>query len=328
MTELASEDKEWIRRQPKAELHRHLEGSIPFQTLWVLQNQGVLPTNYKSTEGLKEGVSITNPMYNLNQVLNCFGIFQKSFKTCDHVFEVTKAVMEQAISQNIDLLELRFSPQFMAECYDLNWDEMMESVISAKKTVCDENPNFKVGFIAIVSRSYGAQSGIDTADFTGRFREHFCGFDFAEDEIKYSPLEFVETVKKVHAMDLPLTVHTGEGTSCEYIKKTIEAYNPKRLGHAVSLEDDPKLMDYCAQNKICVESCPTSNIITNSAFSYEDHPIRLYLDRGVPVCINTDDPTAFACELNEEWERGMSRVGLSRKDLMTLDEYAREHSFL
>jgi len=120
----------------------------------------------------------------------------------------------------------------------------------------------------------------------------------------------VPTVQKVKELGLPLTVHSGEGSSSKNIEEVLRLYSPQRLGHATKLIEDPKLMDIVRyaplafmldclltsinrDKKILVEACPTSNLITNSVVSYESHPLVKYLRHGIPVSINDDDGSAF-----------------------------------
>jgi adenosine deaminase len=71
-------------------------------------------------------------------------------------------------------------------------------------------------------------------------------------------------VKVIRELNLPLTVHSGEGTSAAHIESVLKLMSPERLGHATKLIDSEELMDFCRRNKVLVEACPTSNIVTNS----------------------------------------------------------------
>ena len=56
---------------------------------------------------------------------------------------------------------------------------------------------------------------------------------------------------------------------------------------------DPELMELVKKKNIMVESCPTSNFITNCVSEYAVHPCQDYYKAKVPVCLNTDDPMLF-----------------------------------
>jgi adenosine deaminase len=126
----------------------------------------------------------------------------------------------------------------------------------------------QVGFIVIVSRNYGVESGLKTAEFAAKWRDDIVGFDFAASEDHYPASTWLPIVKIIRQLNLPLTVHSGEGTSAKHISEVLKHMVPDRLGHATKLIDDEELMDFCRRNKVLVEACPTSNVVTNSVKRY------------------------------------------------------------
>ncbi len=62
--------------------------------------------------------------------------------------------------------------------------------------------------------------------------------------------------------------------------------------------------------------------------SIEQHPTKYYLDRGLLVCVNTDDPKMFHNTLADEFSELMRRQFLSRHDVRRLIENGIESSWL
>jgi len=61
-------------------------------------------------------------------------------------------------------------------------------------------------------------------------------------------------------------------------------------------------MDYLKDRNIPMEVCPTSNLFTQHFVKVlEKHPIKSFLDHGMNVTLNTDDPTLFGSELINEY---------------------------
>jgi adenosine deaminase len=104
-----------------------------------------------------------------------------------------------------------------------------------------------------------------------------------------------------------IEIHAGEWCGPESVRDALENGFPHRLGHAVSLFDDPRLPDLAGERGIHLELCPTSNVKTGSIARIEDHPVRRALDLGLSFSINTDDPGAFECSVASEYEL-VSRV--------------------
>jgi len=320
----------WAREQPKVELHRHLEGAIPYETLWQLQKEGILSTKYKSLADLRKALSATTPLKNLQDALDMFGVYQSAFQNYDVVSRVTRDVIIQSANEGITTLELRLSPGYMAEPKGLNLDKIMSHAVAAKNEVVAQlNNKIKVGLVMIHSRNYGAQKGLETAELAKRWRHEIVGFDLAAGEDNPPVEAFVETLKMVHELKIPLTVHIGEGTSISNIQKAFELYPPmKRLGHATKIIEDEKLMQRCIKENIMIEACPTSNVISNSAKSYKEHPLVHWVKIGLPASINSDDPTLFDSDLVDEWVHGIKDMGFSKEDLLKMNKTALQHCFI
>lgn len=81
--------------------------------------------SYKSVEDLRSDVSITTPMKDLQEVLDRLNVFQHAFVSINAVREITLAAILHAFQEeSICKLELRFSPEYMAEPAGLDWDQV------------------------------------------------------------------------------------------------------------------------------------------------------------------------------------------------------------
>lgn len=60
----------------------------------------------------------------------------------------------------------------------------------------------------------------------------------------------------------------------------------------------------------------------------EDHPLRQFAARGVPVTLSTDDPAMFRTSLNETYALAATQMGLSAAQLLSIAEAGFRHSFL
>ena len=72
----------------------------------------------------------------------------------------------------------------------------------------------------------------------------------------------------------------------------------------------------------------TSNWLTRSVSSLEEHPIKNLYEDGISISINTDDAHLMGIDLIHEYELIAEKFGFSRKDFMHINKDALEHSFL
>ena len=61
---------------------------------------------------------------------------------------------------------------------------------------------------------------------------------------------------------------------------------------------------------VFAELCPGSNVATGAVAGFQAHPLRAFLEAGVPCCLNTDDPALFGLSLRGEYARAREVLGL------------------
>ena len=101
-----------------------------------------------------------------------------------------------------------------------------------------------------------------------------------------------------------------------------------RIGHGLHIVDDPALVQLVIDNNITLELCPTSNLLTGSISAIEEHPFRRLMDMGVKTTINTDDPSLFAINWNDEYALAETSLGLTREDINYCIANAKAASFI
>src|SRR5262245_37506365 len=94
----------------------------------------------------------------------------------------------------------------------------------------------------------------------------------------------------LHAGELAMGLVPPEGLRF-HIRESIERAHAERIGHGVSVmsETDPiGLLKTMAQKRVLVEINLTSNDVILGV-SGRDHPLRTFMQYGVPVALSTDD---------------------------------------
>src|SRR5580692_7069090 len=102
----------------------------------------------------------------------------------------------------------------------------------------------------------------------------------------------------------------------------------ERIGHALSAQNDPELLDILAEKQIPLELNVTSNIRTGCCKSFDEHPVKMYFESGLMVTINSDDPPMFGSNLLEEYVLVQERFEFSLEQMRELAANAVEASFL
>jgi len=95
--------------------------------------------------------------------------------------------------------------------------------------------------------------------------------------------------------------------------QTLRELGGERIGHAVHAMTDLALMDYLAEHQVGIESNLTSNVQTSTVPDDASHPLKVFLEHGIPATINTDDPGISAIDISYEYKMAVEKVGLSLK---------------
>ena len=121
--------------------------------------------------------------------------------------------------------------------------------------------------------------------------------------------------------------HAGETTGPETVWDSLRLLGAERIGHGVSAAQDPELLGHLAGNGVVLEVCPTSNIATRAVERIEEHPLLTFVEAGVTVTINSDDPPMFATTLNQDYEVAAGLLDLDERGVADLARAAVDASF-
>lgn len=312
----------------QTELHRHLDVSIRMETLLRLAQERGLEAQSTSLEAFRQKLVLTKPLADLSSVLATFVLFQKVLDRPEVLEQVAFEVVEDCWRDGTRAAELRFSPSFVAEFSHLPWDDVLYGFERGMKRALEKYPEMRAGLLCIASRDYGAESVDQVAEFYIKHKDRFVGMDLAGNEAQFPCRMFESSFKKIIAAGGKTTIHAGEASGPENIWEAIELLGAKRIGHGISAIQDPALMRHLSDQRICLEMCPTSNWLTQAVPSFEEHPLPKVLRAGVPVTINTDDPTVFSTTLTQEIQICSQRMGMSEAELKLSQQHAWEASFL
>ncbi|GAB3658896.1 adenosine deaminase [Nocardioides korecus] len=121
--------------------------------------------------------------------------------------------------------------------------------------------------------------------------------------------------------------HAGETTGPETVWDALRDLGAVRIGHGTSAAQDPELLAHLAEHRIPLEVCPSSNVATRAVASLAEHPLRTFVEAGVVVTINSDDPPMFGTTLNREYEVAADLLDLDAAGVADLARTAVEVSY-
>jgi adenosine deaminase len=136
------------------------------------------------------------------------------------------------------------------------------------------------------------------------YPDFVVGIDIAGDE--NTPLDAAQltqirtALRPVLDACLPMTIHAGEGQPALQIWNAVYELSADRIGHGLTLCDDPALLAKVSNRKIAIELCPSSNLELCPRFAHT-YPLRTFIHAGVAVTLNTDNPGISRTTLTHEF---------------------------
>jgi adenosine deaminase len=112
------------------------------------------------------------------------------------------------------------------------------------------------------------------------------------------------------------------------VRESLDRLHVQRVAHGVRATEDPALVDRLSDEGVVLDICPTSNVLTGTVASLDQHPIRALEQAEVIVTVSSDDPLVFDTTVTTELALLQLRLGYSRDELGRLSVQAAEHSFL
>ncbi len=312
---------------PLIDLHRHLDGNVRLETILDLGRRHNLPLPAWDMEGLRPYVQVNDPQPGVMAFLAKFEWMTRILVDYDACQRIAYENVVDAQQENIDYVELRFSPWFMAEANQLDPAGVVEAVVDGlESAIRDTGMHAKL--IGILSRTYGPQVAWKELAALLKYREQLIGLDLAGDEANFPGDLYAEHLAQARDAGLHITVHAGESDGAKSIWQALRTLGAERIGHAVHATEDPALIEYMAGNKIGIEANLTSNVQTSTVKDYASHPLWQFLEWGLLATINTDDPGISGITLAYEYEIAAPAAGLSQAQIRQAQKNALQVAFL
>jgi len=299
---------------PLTDLHRHLDGNIRLSTIWQLAEEFSIPLGKQNIEELQQASQVEEKTTDLLAFLQKMELGVSVLASEQACYRVGYENVEDAKRAGLTYVELRFSPVFMAKAHNLPIEQVVDAVIAGCKAA-SQAYGIPVNLIGILSRSFGEASCHRELQALLRAKDDIVALDLAGDEKGFPAIRFKEHFILARDAGWNITVHAGEADGHQSIWQAIEELGATRIGHGVAARDDNRLMDYMANNDISIECCLTSNFQTGACTDIEQHPITTFIEKGIVVSLNTDDPGVSGIEIADEYKLARAAVGLTTEQL-------------
>ena len=292
---------------PKAELHAHFEGTVSHKRLIALsEKNGVelsTPVVFPNRKPIAPPPDLAQGYPEKMTFSDFIGVYLKItevIKTKEDFLSIARDYAKSAEEQSIryselyitptTFISLGFSPQKIFE-YLLAAEELFER--ESKTTV-------RWIFDIVRGRTTDGSETLKLAEEARDYGVSVLCLGLAGDEQRASAAQFAKTFNKARRMGFNTTAHAGETRGAESIREVVDHLQPERIGHALSVLEDPALVRELKATQTTIEINLWSNIQLGLV-TPEEHSLLQMIDAGLNTIICSDDPGIFGKTLVDNY---------------------------
>ncbi len=315
-----------VHALPKIELHRHLEGSLRLSTLVEIAREHGMEYDEASLRPFVQ--MMPEETRNAQHFLAKFLTLRQFYRSLDIIARVTREAVEDAALDNVQYMELRFTPKALCNFTQLPLHVAVELVCDTANEAAlaygiqvryiismNRNESVELGELALKAALQNTHRGV-------------VGLDLAGDEANFSALPFRALFQKAKAEGLFITIHAGEWAGANSVWDAVGNLRADRVGHGIHVLEDPAMVNVLVEREIALEVCPTSNYLSGIVDHLEEHPLIELTRQQVLTTINTDDPSICNVTLSEEIARAIQYMSLTLEEVKSYTLRAARTAFL
>lgn len=319
---MALSTPDFIRALPKAELHVHIEGTLEPELVFALAEKHGIGLPYANVAELRAAYSFKD----LQSFLDIYYAGANVLRDEADFHAMTSAYLRRAHADGIVHTEIFFDPQTHTA------RGVPIAVVMAGLTRALEEAQAHTGIthrlILCFLRHLSAEDAMRTLQEALPWRDHLAGVGLDSSEKGHPPSKFTAVFERARSLGLLAVAHAGEEGPPAYIEEALDLLHVQRIDHGVRCVEDPALVARLARERVPLTVCPLSNVRLRVFDRMSDHNLKILLDQGLCVTVNSDDPAYFGGYLQDNFLAVADGLGLSHVQLAQLARNSFEASFI
>ena len=313
---------EWIKKIPKAELHLHIEGTLEPELLFQIAERNQISIPYKSVTELRKAYQFNN----LQSFLNIYYQGANVLLNKQDFYDLTMAYMNKCFEDHVVHTEIFFDPQTHTQRnvgFEVFFEGIFEALQDARKKW-----GITSHMIMCFLRHLSENEALKTLEQSLPFKDRIIAVGLDSSEMGHPPMKFQRVFEKAIDHGFKTVAHAGEEGPPEYIWEALNVLKIERIDHGVRAIEDDLLLKKIIEKKIALTLCPLSNVKLRVFEELKNHNLKLLLQKGVRVTINSDDPAYFGGYLNQNYIETADALDLSFEQIKNIAINSFEASFL
>lgn len=298
---------------PKAHLHLHLEGGMRPTTLEELA----------AAHGIE--VPVVSGFGSFTAFADMYVAACEVLRTPEDLQRLVDEVVHDAKLAGAVYVE----PAMYLPTHNqrLGPDEAVVEIVLDALVAASERHGVGVGLMISGDRTKDPDDAVRQAELAAKLADRgVVSFGLANDEAIGPPELFAAAFDIARDAGLLSTPHAGELAGPDSIVGALDALGADRIEHGVRAVEDPQLIERLADSDVCLDVCPSSNVLLGVVEHVEDHPLPRLLGAGIACSVNADDPLLFGPGMLEEYQLCREALGLDDAAMATIARSSIVHS--
>jgi len=292
----------FIDALPKAELHLHLDGALPWEKIRAAHPR------------LPERPPFWGPAFryaDFDEFLEMVAYYGSLWLTTPERYaEATEVMLAECAAQNVRYVET--SIHLVAA---LRVGQPTE-ILAAMRDTANRFPDLEVRlFLGVCRNDYSHSGPLIERTLTS---PHLDGIDLHGIETLALEPWTDDLWQRARDRGKFTKAHAGEFGPAASVREVVERLGITRVEHGVRAAEDTDVMNLLKERSVTLDVCPLSNLKLRVVPSIQEHPIHQLHRAGIACTVNTDDPFFFGSTLREEYAVLAQEAGFSRSDLAQL----------
>jgi adenosine deaminase len=296
MISTAQLSAELVRTMPKIELHVHVEACISAENIERLARDADVPMLRPRDE-----------LFTYSSLAEFLAVYEwwcDLLRSTEIAEQVAYDAAVQMSSDGIVYADVLTGPRYWTH---LEFGPLIEAL--GKGFDRAHNDGFAdCRIVPSISREQSAEWALGLVEWIAKARPKRVvglGLDGNEQITGRTCPKFEAAYDRAAEIGLGRTVHSGESSGPEGVWDALKYLRVDRIDHGVRAIEDAALVERLAADQVTLNICPTSNVITGLYENTAENPIGKFIEAGVPVTVNSDDPQAMNVSIIDE----IMRVG-------------------
>jgi adenosine deaminase len=286
----------------KTDLHVHLNGAVPPSLIFELVNDYHIELD--PSIDIQCDLIRPDPVNGLKEYLKPWRVFKKLPIGRNCLDRMIDAALRAFSDDRVCYVEVRNSPFNISE---LNNISLIESICWLVDSFREYGQKHAVDAKLVLSldrdhRSEDHAQALVAAIGDIQHTDTIVGLDISGGEDGRIETGISRLFRAARdKFGLGIAIHAGEEGSTEMLYWAIRECKAQRIGHGLALSKCGKLMEEVIASEICVEVCLSTNYLSGQITEISAHPVKEFINRGVPFVLCSDNPAVNCSSLSCEY---------------------------